>query len=44
MTVKNALASAKIGKDAVVYVTGIHYDEPLRCDRKCDMLEEYEVD
>lgn len=40
MTVKNALASAKIGKDAVVYVTGIHYDEPLRCDRKCDMLEE----
>ena len=32
------IASTRVGDNATVLVMGIHYDEALICDRKCDVL------
>ena len=32
------VASTRVGDNATVIVMGIHYDEAIQCDRKCQML------
>ncbi len=35
---KRPIASTRVGDNATVLVMGIHYDETLTCDRKCNVL------